>query len=73
MVGRGVAPWPYDPRTGKKTNYVGEYAISTRELHLDMVGVPPWTFDPRTGVKTETSTGYNRRYVSQYGMQGVKR
>ena len=73
MVGRGVAPWPYDPRTGKKTYYVGEYAISTRELHMDMMGIPPWTFDPRTGVKTKINTGYGRRNVSQYGMTGVRR
>ena len=73
MVGRGVAPWPYDPRTGKKTNYIGEYAISTRELHMDMVGILPWTYDPRTGVKTKISSGYGRRHVSQYGMTGLRR
>ena len=68
-----MAPWPYDPRTGKKTNFVGEYAISTRELHMDMVGIPPWTYDPRTGVKTKISAGYGRRHVSQYGMTGLRR
>ena len=73
MVGRGVAPWPYDPRTGKKTDYVGEYAISTREVRMDMMGIPPWPFDPRSGVKTKINTGYSRRNVSQYGMTGVKR
>ena len=73
MVGRGVAPWPYDPRTGKKTDYVGEYSISEREVHMDMMGIPPWTFDPRTGVKTKLSTGYARHMVSQYGMTGIRR
>lgn len=58
MVRNGIAPWPYDPRTGAKTGNTSEYSYSTRDFRMLGNGIPPWPYDPKTGEKTKLSTGW---------------
>lgn len=49
--------WPYDPDTGVRTSFMGQYRLSQREAKMLSYGVPPWAYDPRTGKEAKISTG----------------
>ena len=49
--------WPYDPDTGARTSFMGDYRLSQREMKMLSYGVPPWAYDPRTGKEAKISTG----------------